>query len=184
MKISKKIYTLIILIIILCVFRGYIYRAFIKYEPIEERKGYPVHNSKLIDYIESATTDSRLSNIVLILDKSNELTNKKLKFTSSICDIDPNRLVNSSRTHCVGYSYFYASTCNYLLKKSGFSNEWQAKTFEGKLYFLGINVHKYINSPFFKDHDFVIVENLVTREKIYVDPTVSDYLGIDKVSIR
>mgnify|MGYP006879680079 CR=1 FL=1 len=41
-----------------------------------------------------------------------------------------------------------------------------------------------LNAPFFKDHDFVIIENSVTGEKIYIDPTTSDYLGIDEVAVR
>ncbi|KAA1241014.1 hypothetical protein [Aquimarina sp. RZ0] len=184
MKVSKKTYILIVIIALLYISRGYVYRVFVKYEPIEERKEYSVRNSELISYIENSTINSDLSGIVSIIDKSNELTNEKLKFTSSKCDVDPNKLVNSSKTHCVGYAYFFTSTFNYLLKKSRLSNEWKARAYAGKLYFLGIDVHKYFDSPFFKDHDFVIVENSTTGERIYIDPTISDYLGIDRVSSR
>ncbi|PKV51906.1 hypothetical protein ATE84_4006 [Aquimarina sp. MAR_2010_214] len=184
MKISKKIYTLIVLIALLYVFKGYVYRVFVKYESIQERKEYSVHNSELISYIENSTINSDLSGIISIIDKSNKLTNEKLKFTSSKCDVDPNKLVNSSKTHCVGYAYFYASTCNYLLKRSKLPVEWKAKAYASKLYFLGVDIHKYFDSPFFKNHDFVIVENSNTGERIYIDPTISDYLGIDSVSIR
>lgn len=183
MRVLKKIWVLIVLIGILF-FKGYIYRLLVKYEPIRERKEYSVNNSKLINYIENSTSGSDLTNIVSITDKSNELTNEKLEFTLSKCDKDPNELVTSVKTNCVGYAHFYTATCNYLLEKSKLSDEWQAKTYSAKLYFLGLDVHKYFKSSFFKDHDFVIIENLATGKKLYIDPTTSDYLGIDEVAIR
>ncbi|WP_298545748.1 hypothetical protein [uncultured Aquimarina sp.] len=184
MKVVKKRYLLISLIALLFIFRGYLYRFFIKYEAVGERKEYPIHSSELISYINNSIANNDRLDITSIIHRSNNLTNEKLKFTSSKCDIDPNKLVNSSKTHCVGYAHFYVSTCNYLLEKSRLSNEWKAKAFKGKLYFLGIDIHKYLDSPFFKDHDFVIIENSKTDERIYIDPTISDYLGIDRVSIQ
>jgi len=51
-----------------------------------------------------------------------------------------------------------------------------------QLYFLGTNIHKYFNSSFFKDHDFVTIENKTTGEIFAVDPTVNDYLRIDFIT--
>ena len=48
----------------------------------------------------------------------------------------------------------------------------------GQLHYLEINIHKYFNSSFFKNHDFVTIENRETEEIIAVDPTVNDYLYI------
>ena len=184
MRISKKAWFLIVLIVFLCFFRGYIYRLFITYEPIIETDGYVVNDLKLIDYIDSSTADNHLMSIEAVIDKSNELTNKKLEFTFSKCDKDPNKLIYSLEANCVGYAYFYATVCNYLLEKSKLSNQWEAKTYRAKLYFIGINIHTCFNTSFFKDHDFVVVENSITGDKIYIDPTTSDYLGIDKISIK
>lgn len=184
MRVSKKIWVFILIIGFLYFFRGYIYRLLVKYEPIEERKEYSVNDSKLIDYIENATSGSDLVSMESIMDKSSELTNEKLEFTLSKCDKDPNKLILSLETNCVGYAYFYAAACNYLLEKSKLSNQWHAKTYIAKLYFLGIDIHTWFNTPFFKDHDFVIIENSVTDEKIYIDPTTSDYLRIDEVAVR
>ncbi|AXT50366.1 hypothetical protein D1818_05810 [Aquimarina sp. BL5] len=169
---------------LLFIFRGYIYRVSVKYDAIEERKGYTIINSKLISYLDDSTVSDNLPSITSIVDKSNELTSEKLEFTSSKCDVDPNKIVNTHKTQCVGYAYFYAFTCNYLIEKSRLSNEWKAKAYVGKLFFLGIDIHKYFDSPFFKDHDFVIVENSNTGERVYIDPTISDYLSIDRVSIK
>ena len=185
MRISKKIVYIVIGLITLVYFlRGNIYRTFIKYEPIKERKGYTVRDHKLIHYIENRVNGHELLTIKSILDKSRELTDAKLQFTSSRCDVDPNKSFHTLKTHCVGYAHFFEASCNYLIRKSELSGIWEAKTYAAKLYFWGVNIHPYFDSPFFKDHDFVIIENISTHEKICIDPTISDYLDIDEVSIH
>lgn len=87
-------------------------------------------------------------------------------------------------THCVGYASFFATACNFNLKKHHLDGSWVGYPDIGNLYFLGANVHPYFKSPFFKDHDFAIVENKQTGEKIAVDPTVADYLWIDFVTLK
>ena len=62
------------------------------------------------------------------------------------------------------------------------ADKWNAKPQIGQLYFLGTNIHKYFNSSFFEDHDFVTIENKSTGEILAVDPTVNDYLNIDFIT--
>jgi hypothetical protein len=68
------------------------------------------------------------------------------------------------------------------LKRYNLADRWTAKPQIGQLYFLGTNIHKYFNSAFFKDHDFVTIENKKTGEILAVDPTVNDYLHIDFIT--
>ncbi|WP_282088765.1 hypothetical protein [Aquimarina algiphila] len=180
----KKIYTLSSLIVLLFIFKASIYRAIIKYEVVGSRKGYEVKDENLINFIEKELIEDDLIDIESILKKSRVLTNEKLHFTSSKCDIDPNKLITSEYTHCIGYALFFETICNYMIKKNPLLKDWKATTRIGELYFFGINIHNYIESPFFKDHDFVIIENAKTGQKFFIDPTVSDYLSIDTVSIR
>ncbi len=51
----------------------------------------------------------------------------------------------------------------------------------GQLDFLGIDLHQFFESSFFKDHDFNQIRNLGTGEVILVDPSISDYLWINRV---
>ncbi|WP_344928382.1 hypothetical protein [Aquimarina addita] len=149
---------------------------------IEERKTFKVLDSKLITYIESSASNKNLFTITSIVDTTNKLTNKKLQFTFSRCDINPNQLIHTQSTNCVGYSHFYASICNFLIEKTEISNHWRAKVYVGELYFFGVNVHAYVDSSFFKNHDIVVLENRITGEKIHIDPTISDYFWIDRVT--
>jgi hypothetical protein len=96
--------------------------------------------------------------------------------------VDPNKLIFTRTAHCVGYATFFATTCNQLLSEYGVADEWIAKPHAGQLYFLGANVHQYVNSSFFKDHDFVTIENKKTGRIFVVDPTINDYLFIDFVT--
>ncbi len=178
----RYIFLLFLVIIIIC--KGFIYRFFIKYDTVGTRKSYKITNQKLIETIENTYGNPKDFNIENILTTSKKVTNTTLSFTYNKCDLDPNRLIQSKATNCIGYANFYASVCNYLIEKHGLSKEWNVNTHIAKLYFLNVNVHDYFESPFFKDHDFVVIEHIITGDKHYIDPSVSDYLGIDSVSIR
>lgn len=96
---------------------------------------------------------------------------------------DPNELLFTKETNCIGYAAFCATASNYLFRKNNLENEWIARPAIAQLYVLGVNIHPFFNSPFFKDHDMVVIENRITGDRLGVDPTVSDYLGIDQISI-
>jgi hypothetical protein len=110
------------------------------------------------------------------------ITSSQLNFTSDKNDTVLNKLISSKTAHCVGYASFFATTCNYLLKKYNLADKWTAKPKNGQLYFLCNNIHKYFNFSFFKDHDFVTIENKESGETFAVDPTVNDYLRIDFIT--
>lgn len=63
-------------------------------------------------------------------------------------------------------------------------DEWGAKHKVGEIYFLGYNIHPLFKSEFFKDHDFVVIENRKTNEIIAVDPALYDYFRINKIRLK
>ena len=71
-----------------------------------------------------------------------------------------------------------------MLEKNRLSDLWVATPQIGQLYLMGKNIHPYFNSAFFKDHDFVIIENLKTGEIVAVDPSLHDYTGIQHVDLK
>lgn len=181
---NLKPLTLIFLILIAVgiLLRGPVYRSLVFYKSIGQRKSYSLTSNKLANYINTSTETLNALKIEQIIKISLSITSKQLNFTAEKNDIDPNKLIVSKKAHCVGYSAFFATTCNYLLKRHKLSSNWVAKPQVGQLYLWGINIHQFFNSPFFKDHDFVIIENKTTDRIIAVDPTVNDYLRIDGVS--
>lgn len=181
---KRAFFVFLILGIISLVFRGWVYRHLVVYKSLGTRTNYSVSNTKLIQYITQNSDLPSNPNIEQIAEQTLRLTSRQLHFTTNKNDKDPNKLINSKAAHCVGYAAFSVTTCNYLLKKYHLTNEWEAKAHIGQLYFCRINIHRYFNSVFFKDHDFITIENKLTGEILAIDPTVNDYLYIDLVTYK
>jgi len=183
MKIIKRIFlTLFVLTTVGILFRGWFYRHLVTYKSVGLRTNYLATNDKLVDFINASAEKQTDTEIEKIIELGLSITSKQLNFTADKNDTDPNKLIISKTAHCVGYASFFATTCNHLLDKYNLADTWTAKPQVGQLYFLGTNIHKYFNSTFFKDHDFVTIENKKTGEIIAVDPTVNDYLLIDFIT--
>ena len=152
------------------------------YKSVGLRPNYLAKDKNLIDYIEANTNEQTDPDIKQIVKLSLSITSKQLNFTFNNNDKDPNKLITSKTAHCIGYASFFATTCNYLLKKNNLDNRWTAKTQKGHLNFFGEDIHPYFTAPFLKDHDFVLIENKKTGEILAVDPTANDYLYIDFIT--
>ncbi|UAY53502.1 hypothetical protein [Ferruginibacter albus] len=179
-----KWFSLSILFLLVCglIFRGFLYRHFFFYKTISQRSTYSVSDKKLISYIDSASITFKPESIKDIIDFSLKLTAEKLQFKEAKNENDPNKLITSNNAHCVGYAAFFSAICNYLLQKFNFNEDWHSIPLVGQIYFCGINIHPFIHSSFYKDHDFDVIENKKTGEKYYTDPTINDYLKINYVT--
>jgi hypothetical protein len=183
MKSIRRIFlTFLVLVSIGILFRGWFYRHLVVYKSVGLRENYFARDKKLLDCLDARSTELKDPNISQIIKLGLSITSEELNYSMYRSDIDPNKLVHSKTAHCVGYASFFASTCNYLLKKNNLAATWTAKPHVGHLYVFGSNIHQYFNSSFFKDHDFVTIENKITGELFAVDPTVNDYLCIDFIS--
>lgn len=182
--IKRTILTILILTIIGLLSRGWIYRHLVTYESLGPRTNYSATDTMLVKFIIANSAKQADPEIEDIIKLSLSITSNQLNFSSDKNDIDPNRLISSRTAHCVGYASFFATTCNYLLAKNNLAHKWMAQPQVGQLYFLGTNIHKYFNSSFLKDHDFVTIENKETGEIFAVDPTVNDYLKIDFITYK
>ena len=180
--INRSLITILILITVGILFRGMFYRHLVTYKSVGLRTNFSAKDKKLTDYIESSIDNKDNTDIIQIIKLGLSITSNQLNFTANKNDIDPNKLITSKTAHCVGYASFFITTCKYLLKKYQLEDKWIVQQQIGQLYFLGTNVHKYFNSSFLKDHDFVTIENKKTGEIIAVDPTVNDYLFINYIT--
>lgn len=178
----KKFFKILgISIIILILFRGIIYRLAINYNEIGSRQEIKITDKKLIDKIVSESKDRKidLEEIARISDK---ITKSELKFTINKASSNPNELINLNRANCIGYSAMFNSIANYLIRKNSLQSEIEAEHKVGKIDFFGIDLHQFFENNFFKDHDFNEVLNQKTGERILIDPSVSDYLWIDRIT--
>lgn len=178
----KKVLKIIgVLVLILILFRGTLFRWAIKYNEIGTRSEIKITNKKLIEKIES-TSKNRKIDLNEVLQIADKITNEELRFTMDKASNDPNKLIDTNQANCVGYSAMFNSIVNHLIRKNKLQNEIEAKHKIGQLELFGIDLHQYLKSPFFKDHDFNEFRNKKTGEHILIDPSVSDYLWIDRVA--
>ena len=163
------------LLLLLALFRGWVFRLLVTYHPILEQQTYSVSDKNLSQLLDNQSIDSAVENIVK---QALYLTANQLRFTSGKNFTDPNQLFYSKTAHCVGYAAFFNTTCQALLRKAKLENRYRVKHLRGKLTLLGFDLHRLTNSPFFRDHDFNMIEDLQTGKKIYVDASLRDVLGI------
>ena len=185
MKFFKKLlFGLLILTILTFLLRNWLFWQLFSYQAVGNRPAYPIENPALRTYIESHLPTNPAKSPRVILKKALQLSAKQLHFTAARNHNDPNLLINSHSAHCVGYAAFTTTVCNELLRRYELNTEWKAEAQVGQIHFLGINIHPYFNSAFFKDHDFVVLENRKTDEQLSVDPTVYDYFGIVFIRLK
>lgn len=181
---KKLIFGLLALTILTFLLRNWLFWQLFSYQALGDRPAYAIKNPELRTYIETEWPANSGKSPRLILKKALQLSARQLHFTAARNHNDPNLLIDSHSAHCVGYAAFTTTICNELLQRHQLNAEWKAEARVGQIYFLGINVHPYFRSAFFKDHDFVVLRNLKTGEELATDPTVYDYLGIGFVRGR
>lgn len=182
--------SIIVLVVLVAIFllKGTIYRFAVKYEDGGGRKEYQIKDETLSSFItKNLPNDESLDaniDIETIIDLSLTMTVQALDFLAEEKESDPKKTFVSGTANYMGYAAFTASVGNYLINWYGLSKEWEAKPKKGKLYLFGNNMYKNAKEGWFKDHDIVIFKNKKTKEEIYVDPIVYDYLGVQQVDKR
>jgi hypothetical protein len=185
MKLFKKLlFGLLALTILTFLLRNWLFWQLFSYQAVGDRPAYAIENPQLRAYIENEWPDNSTKSPRAVLKKALQLSAQQLHFTAAHNHNDPNLLLNSHSAHCVGYAAFTTTVCNELLQRYQLNAEWKAEARVGQIHCLGINVHPYFQSAFFKDHDFVVLRNLKTGEELAADPTVYDYLGITFVRVK
>lgn len=186
-KKSKNRFTKIFLILAiilgaLFVFRGTVYRTVVTYKEDGSRKNYKVKDKNLAIFIEDNIKSNQAGDIESIVDLSQEITDLALTFSLEGKENDPNKTVLLRQANCVGYAAFAASVGNYLIEKYKLDEVWEAKPVKGKLYLFGVDMHSKFKNKSFKDHDFVIFRNKITKKEITIDPAVYDRFGIERIT--
>lgn len=116
-----------------------------------------------------------------IIDIAGTITSQELVFTTQPAETNPNKLIDSQRANCIGYAAMFNAIAQYLIRQHHLEKSLEARHHIGKLTVLGVDVHAFLQNPFFLDHDFNEIKNLTTGEVFAVDPSVWDYFWIERV---
>ncbi|MBK8565904.1 MAG: hypothetical protein IPN76_21810 [Saprospiraceae bacterium] len=171
----KRFRFILLLILLVIVLRGWLYRLTVSYHPIGERPAILATDKGFIQHLEHQPIDTSMQRIVR---QSLNLTTSQLEFSFGKCDSDPNRLFYSQKANCVGYAAYFNAVCHQLIERAGLEKRYRVQHLRAKITFLGFDLHQLSNSPFFKDHDYNMVEDLQTGERFFVDASTKDVLGI------
>ncbi len=180
-RFKKSIKYFGILIILLILFRGFLYRTSVHYSKVEIRKNRTLTDKNLIEEI-TKQTDGKILNIDEIIKLSNKITSDKLKFTFDKVSSNPNSVSKLEIANCIGYSSLFNAIGNYILKNQKQTDQYEFIHLVGELDFFGFNIHNLFKSSFFKSHDFNEVKYKKTDEKKFIDPSLRDYLRIEYVT--
>jgi hypothetical protein len=183
-RIKIALATLIgLLIICATILSGPIFRVLVKYSATK-----PQETILLVDGAFQSEIKDRRDGKDLDLDQiirlSRTITNQKLKFTFKEGDLkNPNDVEKIDRAHCVGYAAMFTSIASYLIDLQDSEHEYQVKHLRGKLLLLGFDIHPK-NRPFLANHDYCEIKNLQSGQIVWVDPSLSDYTLINRVSVK
>lgn len=168
-------------VLVLLVFRGWIFRKSVNYRSISVRENVTKLDSKLIALIDKEQNGKELS-ITEIIAISDGIVKDNLEFTFDKCSNNPNQCFETNKANCVGYSALFNSVGNYLLTKQKINKDYKFVHHVGKLSLFGVDLHQMFENPFFKDHDFVEICDFKNEDSEFVDPTISDCFFINRVS--
>lgn len=180
---KKFLKILLALVLAAVLFKGWIYRHVVHYKQVGTRETIPLTDEKLLAEIDSVISGKALG-FEEIIETAKLITNKRLRFKLGKVSKNPNELLQSGEANCIGYSALFNAIVQYLIAKQGLSGSVEARHLIGKLDVFGINLHQFFADPFYKDHDFNQVINIKTGVSVWIDPSVSDYLGIDRVTLK
>ncbi len=161
--------------------RTYVFWIFFSYDTIKERTVLDIANEKLKNRLKETGSNTSVEDLI---QNSLKETASTLNFSFDKCDYETDKLVETKKANCIGYSAFLASVIQFKLKQSGLQNDWKVHHNVGEIYLMNENINRHFNSGFFKDHDFVTVENVKTKETIGVDATVYDYFRIERIKLK
>lgn len=181
-RLSKIVLILVLIFGALYVFRGTVHRAIVTYKEDGGRKNYKVKDKTLAIFIENNLKSNQAGDIESIIDLSQEITDAALSYSEEAKENDPNKTVLLRKANSIGYAAFAASVGNYLIDRYKLHEVWEAKPVKGKLHVFGKDMHSQFKKKSFKEYDFVIFRNKITKKEITIDPSLYARGGIERVS--
>ena len=173
----KKKLIILLVFITLFIYRQEIFNLLVKYREIKIVPEQQLTNSITKNEIDSFIKSydwlgvEELNNLLL------KYTKKTLKFGAKPSTNDINKFTKGTKTHCVGYAAFHNSILNYVFRSLNME-DYKATHERGIIRFLEINLNKLSNSAFYKNHDYIKIENTKTGKYFYCDPSLYEFTRI------
>lgn len=164
-------------------YRTQIFNSLIEYVPEQQIMVQELNDSYWKSEVDKIISSNSFVGITELNDRIIELITRKLQFGKEQSNIDPNKLRDKSVAHCVGYSALNASLLTYACKKLKCEN-YKISHVRGKIKFLGIELTSKKYGNFYKNHDFVKIENKSIAKHYYSDATIYELLKISRIKLK
>ncbi|NQX92248.1 MAG: hypothetical protein HRT74_09035 [Flavobacteriales bacterium] len=176
MRIKKWLLWLLAISLLVFIFRGQLFRSVFCYLDVGQRNSQLITDAQLLNLIDDES-GSETMDYSACINLASEITNSQLQFSFNSQPNDPNSLFHTRKANCVGYAAFYSAVLNELFRKNNLDSKMKCEHRIGKVYCLGYNLHQLFKSPFFSDHDYVVITSYSKQVKA-MDPSVEDCLLI------
>jgi exopolyphosphatase/pppGpp-phosphohydrolase len=177
---KKRRIQIIIALFLIFIFKNKLYKWAVHYHEIRLRENIVIENQRLKKDLDLWSKNHKSPTLEQIINFSYSYSVEKADYTFQQCSTNPNVILDTKKTNCIGYSAMMHSVTQYLLEKHGF-NQIKNEHKVGQLYLFGYNVHTLFSHPSFRDHDYNVITDKATGQKYGIDPTFGAYFGIREV---
>lgn len=175
-KVRKRL--LILLVLIICFWgRGVLFRAFVRYD-IDQEIPYSTNVSVpegLRRSTHQSTAPNSLEDIAVMAQR---LVARQLSYSLRGGQNNPNK------GHCVDYARLWSVIAAEILRHHNLEGQYTLHHYRGYLYSGSLNLHQFLASPSFRDHDFNGIRSPQTEESFYLDASLYDYTGIRQIRVK
>jgi hypothetical protein len=180
---QRIVIRLFIFLLVLYVFKGFLYRNLVRYKEIQQRPFIEIENKTIKNDLNEWLNQNSTATIDEIMNFAADYVTKHIQYTFGKCTTNPNKILTEDRkTNCIGYSASLHAVVTYLINQKGLSNNVKSEHKVGHLYLLGFNIHGLFQDASFKDHDYNVITDKRNHKRYVFDPTLYANLGILNVT--
>jgi hypothetical protein len=174
----KKHYWPLVVLLLMFLFRGNIFRLCVSYEPMGQRDFIALTDAELVTEISAWVRLHKAATIEDRIAYARSLTASRVSFVMRTTSGRPDDIVQNGVANCVGYARLFAA----ILDRAAGDGQLKQEILVGELSVFGQSLHQLTNDPFWRDHDYNKITDVNSGEVWFLDATLYDYLGVRQVT--
>jgi len=167
----------------LWIYRTEFFNLMVEYKPNTELETVSLNQSEVSKSVDEIIESDGYVGFVELNKLLLKNTTSNLEFSQEQNFNNINELKGLGRAHCVGYASYHTSVLNYAVERMN-SEYYSIDHVRGSIHFLGIDLSKLTNNPFFQDHDFIRIRNNNLDKEYFCDPSLFEFLRIDRIKLK
>lgn len=182
----RKRYLLILVLLLIILLRGTIFRACVRYKCLETIPISRIHTPELKHLLQEAAVKLPAGDPMSWAPFSQRFTADHLRFTDLANNSNADGAWASGQAHCVGYAALMGAVLQEMIaaQQAQLSLDCAPEVVQcrGDIYLMGFRLTGPDRPAFFRDHDYIEVRYPCQNQVVTYDPSLYDYLRIGWVS--